>query len=85
MPSASKLPDAPGYHLCLCWAFGLGFEAQTEKPHSFDFVVKSINPTHESPGLTTPNFEYAKSFTSGARTVYSILPRSLTWPPPHTG
>jgi hypothetical protein len=29
----------------LCWAFGLGFEAQTKKPSSDGFVDKPPNPT----------------------------------------
>jgi hypothetical protein len=29
----------------LCWAFGLGFEAQTKKPSSDGFVGKPPNPT----------------------------------------
>ena len=45
------------------------------------FVAKPTNFAHETHSLTTPSFEHVKSFTFGARTVYSILPRSLTWPP----
>jgi len=29
-----------------------------------------------------PSFEHIKPFTSGARTIYSVMPRFLTWPPP---
>jgi hypothetical protein len=59
-------------------ALRLGFEAQT------DPMV--LWPNHQTPrtlpGLTTPSVEPAEPFTSGARTVYSGLPRSLTWPLP---
>jgi hypothetical protein len=33
-------------------------------------------------GLTTLSSKHMKPFTSGAQTVYSVLPHSLTWPPP---
>jgi hypothetical protein len=39
---------------------------------------------HASFGLTTPSIGPAKPFTSGSRTVYSVLPRSMTWPLPCT-
>jgi hypothetical protein len=35
---------------------------------------------HASFGLTTPSIGPAKPFTSGSRMVYSVLPRSMTWP-----
>ena len=45
------------------------------------FVAKRTNPVHEMHSLTMPSFEHTKSFTFGARTVYSILHSSLTWLP----
>jgi hypothetical protein len=46
-----------------------------------DFVAKSTNSARKKHNLTTPSFENIMSFTSGSQIVYSILPRSLTWPP----
>jgi hypothetical protein len=39
---------------------------------------------HASFGLTTPSIGPAKPFTSGSRTVYSVLPHSMTWSLPCT-
>ena len=51
-----------------------GYRLRHAEPPVDGFMVAPPNPT--------PSFEHAKPFTSGARTVYSVLPRSLTWPPP---
>jgi hypothetical protein len=78
---ASKLPDAPGYRLCHARPLG---SVLRPKPRNPPLMV--LWPNHQTPrtrpGPTTPSVELAKPFTSGARTVYSVLPRSLTWPPP---
>jgi hypothetical protein len=78
---ASKLPDAPGYRLHHARPSG---SVLRPKPRNPPPMV--LWPNHQTPrtrpGLTTPSVEPAKPFTSGTRTVYSDLPRSLTWPPP---
>jgi hypothetical protein len=78
---ASKLPDAPGYRLRHARPSGSVLRLKPRNPPPM-----VLWPNHQTPrtrpGLTTPSVKPAKPFTSGARTVYSVLPRSLTWPPP---
>jgi hypothetical protein len=78
---ASKLPDAPRYRLRHARPYG---SVLRPKPRNPPPMV--LWPNHQTPrirpGLTTPSVEPAKPFTSGAQTVYSVLPRFLTWLPP---
>jgi hypothetical protein len=45
-PRLEKLPDVPGSPSPSYWAFGIGLEAQTEKPSSDGFVAKTPNPMY---------------------------------------
>ena len=49
------------------------------KPATGWFCGSTIKPRMQGPA-STPSLEPAKPFTSGARTVYSVLPRSSTRP-----
>jgi hypothetical protein len=49
------------------------------------FSGELMKTPHASFGLTTPSIGPAKPFTSGSRTVYSVLPHSMTRPLPYTG
>ena len=75
---ASKLPDVPGSRLR---RVGPSDMVLRPKPRNRPQMV--LWPNHQTtrtrPGLTTPSVEPVKPFTSGARTVYSVLPRSLSW------
>jgi hypothetical protein len=55
----------------------------TEEPDSF--VGTPLKIPRASFGLTAPSIRPAKPFTSGSRTVYSVLPHLTTWPLPCTG
>jgi hypothetical protein len=78
---ASKLPDAPGYRLRRARPSGSVLRPKPRNPPPMD-LWPNLQTPRTRPGLTTPSVEPAKPFTSGARTVYSVLPRSLTWPLP---
>ena len=59
-------------------ALGLGF---VDQPRNLvGFVVNHQKP-RKCRAASTPSIGHAKPFTSGSRTVYSVLPRSMTWPP----
>jgi hypothetical protein len=62
----------------LCWAFGLGFEAQTKKPSSDGFVGKPPNPACSA---RPP----AKSLDSTAPCTGSIVHDFVLLVPPSTG
>jgi hypothetical protein len=49
------------------------------------FSGEPLKTPHASFGLITPSIEPAKPFTFGSRTVYPVLPHSMTWPLPCTG
>ena len=46
-PPLRSFPNTPGSLSPSCWAFGLGFEAQTEKPSSDGFVAQPSNPAYK--------------------------------------
>jgi hypothetical protein len=79
--AAWKLPDAPGYRLRHARPSGSVLRPKPRNPPPMVLWPNHQTPRTQ-PGLTTPSVEPAKPFTSGAQTVYSVLPCSLTWPPP---
>jgi hypothetical protein len=73
----------------LLWLLGLSlvFSGVIARTHNLVMTLinansQTTNPPRTRHNFTMPSFEQVEPFSSNARTICSILPRSLTWSSP---